>query len=91
MELLLERYEAFTDKNYFVLNTERKTAGCLFMIMLRLTSVSPRKFLASKSVLVFNYSPYFHQIWHHDYFLFLKLKMKLKRKQFIILNIILNI
>jgi len=42
-------------------------------------SNSVRKFLASKSVLIFNYSP---DLTLCDYFLFPKLKTQLKGKQF---------
>jgi len=45
-------------------------------------SNSVRKFLASKSVLIFNYSPYSPDLALCDYFLFPKLKTKLKGKQF---------
>jgi len=45
-------------------------------------------FLASKSVLILNHSPYSSNLASCDYFLFPKLKMKLKGKQFdIILDV----
>jgi len=46
------------------------------------------KFLAFKSILIFNHSSYLPDLALYGHFLFLKLKIKLKGKQFDIILVI---